>query len=150
MPQSKMVVKLSHQDIPDIVPLVLLASKDLPYTSEANPEAIERFLDQIPDCLRLGLVNDEGSIQGVLLGCKSYLPLYFTPVAVELLWYILPEYRRGRYALQMVREFEKWAVQNGCQMITMGNMANDYMQRTGEFYQRLGYKLSEQTYFKDL
>lgn len=147
---SKFIIELDDQDIPEIIDLVRLAYLELPYSLSLEPLRVSEFLKACPNRLMLGLVEFDGSLQGVLLGCKTLLNTSFLPVATELLWYVKPEYRRGKYALQMVREFEKWAKAEGCHMISMGNMANEYMDRTGKFYERIGYKLSEQTYFKDL
>lgn len=147
---SSYLLELSNSDIPDLIPLVELAYRDLPYTTSFDSVRVEQFLLNLPHGYMLGLVGSNGVLQGVLLGTVTFLSTSFSPVATELLWYVKPEYRRGKYALQMVREFEKWAKAQGCQMISMGNMANNSMETTGKFYQRLGYKLSEQTYFKDL
>lgn len=150
MPQSNYIIHLDHEDIPEIAQLVGLAYRDLPYVIPCDLDKVSQFLTALPKRLMIGLVGSNGSLYGVLLGTVSSLPTSFLPVATELLWYVKPEYRRGKYALQMVREFEKWAKAEGCHMISMGNMANEYMDRTGKFYERIGYKLSEQTYFKDL
>lgn len=150
MPQSKTILVLQDTDIQDIEPLVAEAFLELPYTIQYSPERVQEFLRSTTNKLMVGLCQDDGTILGVLLGCQTFVPTSFSPVAIELLWYVKPEYRKGKYALQMVREFEKWAKAQGCEMISMGNMANSSMATTGKFYERLGYKLSEQTYFKGL
>lgn len=144
------ILLLGTESIDDIVLLVGEAYQDLPYPLAFEPRRVQEFLNACPNLLMLGLVRSDGELLGVLLGLKTLLSTSFSPVATELLWYVKPEYRRGKYALQMVREFEKWAEAEGCHMISMGNMANDSMDRTGKFYERLGYKLSEQTFYKDL
>lgn len=70
--------------------------------------------------------------------------------AVELFWYVKPEYRGGTWPVRLLREFEVWAATRGCDQVCMIHMECSMPARLKEFYLRSGYQLIETVYRKNL
>jgi len=69
---------------------------------------------------------------------------YFTEdiYAYESMFYVRPEYRKGRTALLLLRTFEKWAKDNNCVEISVGISTEIDTEKTASFYEKLKYKRS--------
>jgi GNAT superfamily N-acetyltransferase len=137
------------EDLPVIVGLVSMAQKDLAYKLPFSPE---RVLQVLTEVLKQGVIiclTVETNIVGVFIALKTVTVTSMEPVAAELLWYVLPDYRKSRGALELLAAFEYWAREVAkVGVITMSNMTNTSAEMTNKLYLRRGYKLSEQTYFK--
>lgn len=97
----------------------------------------------------LAVLKEEEKVVG-LLGGALHNPLFSTTtLAIELLWYVQPEYRGSIKAVKMVKEFEAWAKSQGATMITM-IAQEDSGSDPSKVYERLGYKLTERTFTKEL
>lgn len=68
--------------------------------------------------------------------------------AQEVFWYVLPEHRGGRLALQLFNAFEKWAAEQGARTITVGHLAAINPDQMRRFYEKRGYHLLEHHYLK--
>lgn len=91
----------------------------------------------------------DGQIAGVLAGYVSALaPWTSMKCATEMLFYVRPEFRAGRSAVSLIRNFEKWGRAKGCGLVavTANHMAGD--ERVGRLYQRLGYAPLETIHVK--
>lgn len=73
-----------------------------------------------------------------------------TKVATELFWYVTPSHRGTKDSIKLIVAYEMWAEQNGCKLASICNMRNEYMERLGRLYERLGYHKAEETYLKEL
>ena len=69
---------------------------------------------------------------------------YFTEdvYAYDTMFYVKPEYRKGRTALLLIRAFEKWAKDNNCVEISVGISTEIDTEKTVSFYEKLKYKQS--------
>ena len=54
--------------------------------------------------------------------------------------YVLPEYRGSRAALKLVKSLETWAKQTGADDLHLGQTTAVDIDKTRQFYERLGYK----------
>lgn len=84
--------------------------------------------------------------KGFLAGVLNRFILGGQTMAVELGWYVLPEYRKSGVGKDLIGAFEAWALSRGCDLITMVSIDND----VGAYYEKNGYKLYERTYMKEL
>jgi len=97
----------------------------------------------------LMLLRDEEKILGMLGGAITTPPFSNTKFAIEIIWYVRPQYRGNIKAVKLVKEFETWAKEKGAKYIAMVSQMNSDVD-PGPLYERLGYKLSEKTYAKRL
>jgi GNAT superfamily N-acetyltransferase len=94
------------------------------------------------------LMEHEGEIAGGIGGIKCPDLLTGRASAIELFWYVKPEFRSGTWPVRLLREFEQWAVMRGCHEISMIHMECSMPERMKEFYTRNGYELFETMYRK--
>lgn len=62
-------------------------------------------------------------------------------------WFVEPE-ARG-WGLQLLREFERWAEEQGCQRIAIGCNANLWTEKHHKIYARKGYELEGLNFSKE-
>lgn len=60
--------------------------------------------------------------------------------ASELVLYVTPALRGSRVALRLVKAFEQWAGEMGAETVEVGVSTEVHVERTVEFYQRLGFE----------
>lgn len=92
--------------------------------------------------------HDKGKAVGVM-AAYAFTPLFSnSKVAVEVLWYLEPEYR-GRRGVDMKQAFEYWAKLIGAEFVQYGVLSTspDGLEK---LYQRDGMHKSETVYIKKL
>ena len=98
------------------------------------------------------VVESEGQVVGVFLAMLA--PAFFTDVilGVELMWYVLPEYRGklGDTPIRILDEYEKWAKAGGASMINMVNIDLLNGEKVAKIYKAKGYRLTENTFVKEI
>lgn len=95
------------------------------------------------------LLEDEaGQVAGGIGGISHPDLLSGEPCAVELFWYVKPEFRKGLWPVRLLRSFEGWAEANGCKTVAMIYMQDSQPEKMKEFYERSGYRLLESHYTK--
>lgn len=67
--------------------------------------------------------NDHGFIAGILT--DQYILLPDTKIAIEVAWWVAPEYRGKNIGKELYKEFEEWAKLNDAQAIIVGRQIND-------------------------
>lgn len=90
----------------------------------------------------------ENLIVGCLLGAGFPQLFNHQIVAKELMWYVHPEYRKTRKALTLVKNFEDWAKDHGCDLISLATFAGQ--EGVERFYKNRGFTLTELDYVKEL
>ena len=94
----------------------------------------------------------EGQVVGVFFAMLA--PAFFTNdlVGVELMWYLLPEYRGkvGSEALSMLDRYEIWAKERGATMVNMVNIDMLNGKKVAAIYEKRGYTLRENTFIKEI
>lgn len=86
---------------------------------------------------------DAGLPVGYIIGTIHRAIYSFRNLAVQEMWYVVPEHRGGLAALMLVREFEKWAMRHNAERIYMQvEHDNDplLVERIMRAMDRLGYK----------
>lgn len=145
-----MIRLASEKDIPRLVELGSLSLTDGPYAGKIkdNPEqAAVLALQVIRDRQGEVIVDEEnGQIVG-LLGYAVF-PHYYTgeKTAAEIMWYVMPEFRKSFIGVALFRRAEAEARKAGC--VTMQMSAPT--EAVGKAYEAMGYRALEVAYFKDL
>lgn len=82
----------------------------------------------------------------------SLVSLFWTEekIAVDLAWYLLPEYRGSGIATSMFQDFEKWAIQQGVRWCMPGQASDINVARMKGLYEHLGYKIIGMNALKEL
>jgi GNAT superfamily N-acetyltransferase len=138
------------EDIPRIVELGRRSLKDGPYAGriEDNPEQVEKFARQIISTLGKVLLwqEDDGQVTGLfafIMGPHFFDARFF---AQELIWYVLPEFRKGGAAVKLLWEAERIAKEVGVKFLQVTAPNAD----VEGLYGRFGYKQQEIVFQKDL
>lgn len=94
------------------------------------------------------LVAEEKEIAGVIAGLNTTEFLDGSMVCQEIIWYMLPEYRK--YGVKLFREFEILLKAKGVSKLIMGHLGNTKSEKLEKFYLKHNYKLFEQQFIKEL
>jgi len=95
------------------------------------------------------LVGEAGEIQGGL-GAIKYLDLHSGEWrATESFWYVLPAFRGGFGAMDLLLAYEKWARDQGCSMMSIIHLSDSFPEKLERLYRNRGYELVEKTYMKE-
>lgn len=86
---------------------------------------------------------------GVLVA-YCFEPIFSTTkLAVEVFWYLDPEYRSGRRGIEMMQAYEYWAKLVGCKVVQYGWLVSS-PEGMKKLYERSGAQLAEHVYYKTL
>lgn len=116
----------------------------------------DAFLEQWEGFYRLGYGVVFGAFEGeALVGVCGGLAFPDSNTgqerAQELFWWVEPGHRRAGPALALLRHFEAWAEERGCEAVTMA-----FLHSTGNgetldrWYRRRGYRPLETHYVREL
>ena len=137
----------------EILAIVREALDQSPYAKNASTpeklqEMIQPYLAGVSDHRTGILLHYENQIVGVLLGLVSDIHglAAIQRTAYEILWYVVPEHRKGKPSRVMLEAFEEWARTCGCSKVIMG----DFGGKLSKYYSRKGYTLAECAYVKDV
>lgn len=70
-------------------------------------------------------------------------------IAIEIFWYLDPEYRKGTRGIAMMKAYEYWAKLVGCRIVQYGWLVSS-PESLKTIYDKTGAVLSEQVYYKEL
>lgn len=91
-----------------------------------------------------GVVGFTCAVKGPLLACSSV----FT--ATEIAWWIDPEYRKGRYGIELMKFIESLAKEQGVKYFNMISMESCSPEVAERIYQCSGYHKTETSHTKVL
>jgi hypothetical protein len=139
----------TEADIPKLVEMGSESLREGPYKDELdNPEQSAKFaLEVISSAHGKVLVADEeGELRG-LLGFVLY-PHYFTgqQTAIELMWYVRPEYRRSMTGICLIRAGQRIAKTMGAAKMQLTAPTRE----VGAAYEAMGYRPIEVAYQRTL
>ena len=154
MKQQTMFLKILEQS--DLERFIVLCKKffdNSPYEDKSfSYEKVKDLAQQIIDSDKsesiVILLHDGEQAQGFIVGLTSETPFGTDKVAVELAWWVEPEYRGTRKSLELMKAYEAWARKVGCQIVQMGYIENSSPEKLAEIYNRNGYTLQEKGFWK--
>lgn len=113
----------------------------------------EHFVTQIQQFMDAGIglfiaAIDDGQVRGAI-GGVAY-PDFATGdlTAVELFWFVGPEYRM--VGVKLLIAFERLAKDRGCKRIHMVHLVNYSADKLDQFFERRGYRLTEKAFTREL
>lgn len=98
---------------------------------------------------RVWVAEIDGRICGFM--AASIVPCWFNQrlrIALENVWWMQPEFRNRPEGIRMLREFERWAKDQGAQVACMSDIVLEAGSPAGSILQRLGYEVTERTFLK--
>lgn len=131
-------------DSVQILEMLLNFAASSPYTNLVDTYRIGQMAGSfILDADKLALICPG---QGILLA--MFMPFAWGKVrtATEMAWWVEPEYRGNGVGQALIEAFQEWAADKECKAITLTSLDSS----VDKLYGRLGYKLCEQTYIKEI
>ena len=144
-----MIREATIDDIPRIVELGRRSLQDGPYAGriEDNPEQVAKFAGLVISVLGKVLLWEE-DVPATGVFAFIVAPHFFDgrKFAQELIWYVLPEARKGGAALKLLWEAERIAKGLGVKFLQLTAPTSE----VESIYGRFGYKQQEVVYQKGL
>ena len=95
----------------------------------------------------LGVLIVDGAIAGVLWGCLVTVPWSSTKMAQDAILFVSKEHRgNGKLLLE---DWERWAKYSGASAVCISTASGLETERVCKLYERMGYKLTGHTFFKE-
>jgi len=145
-----MIRLVETKDIDQLIPLVKafydesLSKYGFPMSEEVVKATIEHHIKN-----ESGLVLEiDNKVVGTIAGQFVELMGSGQKVFQEVIWYVLPEYRK--YGLKLFDETEEHCKRIGMSAIIMGYMGNLNCEKMDRFYKRHGYEPLEVQWIKKL
>jgi GNAT superfamily N-acetyltransferase len=136
----------------DLENLLYLGAKmheeSLVYYPPIERESVERYLEAVVSMPEVFLISFAFKDSPIGMITASAGPHAFSSVlrsGCELL-YVLPEHRGGRTAMKLVERFKEWSDDLGAVYSTMGVSTGLDPERTGRFFEFMGFEPMERTY----
>jgi len=135
-------------DINNIVELAKEMVSDTPFSSVIK-DKIEKIL-QVPHALSLVAEHEEDGLVGFFCGILD--KQFFTGQlrAMDLALFVDEKHRGSSAAIKFVKTFENWAKQKGATQAWLGQSVGKEIEKTKEFYERLGYHMMGVNTMKEL
>lgn len=140
--------------VKDVDDLIEMGKRFLDYSAFSGLTKVEdddlaRGLCSVLDNGVIFVAEKEGKIIGGICGMMS--KFWFAPrtnVAAELAWWVDEEHRGSMSSIALLKAFEKWAKQNGAQVISMSDLRIDEDYPAAPLFTRLGYSVAERSHVK--
>ena len=121
------------------------------YKDYFNDDTMREFAQTFitsPISEKVGLLalNEEGKPVGLLGGMINNFIFGDIKMAVEIAWWVEPEFRKSGLGKELIDAFELWANKNGCAFITLSFLED----KPAKIYEDIGYSFAEKSYIKRL
>ncbi len=114
----------------------------------------ETVLNQAFELIESGVVlmaEDQGRVVGLMLVIIAPFPMNMHYLqAIEWVFYVDPEYRRGGLGVKLIAEAEKRLIEKDVKFFTMVSLTNVTPKAANQLYESLGFEHSETNFTKDL
>ncbi len=146
-----MIRMYEEHDIPQIVELVLEFEKEFGCFSMVGGVEKEHFkksLIQMRELLCIWISEEKGTI-GCALAMFHYRNHYSNKVGLEeFFWFARKEYRGSKQNVLLLREAEKFAIDNSVYYMAMSSMTNASPESVDRFYLKNGFQHHQNQFLK--
>lgn len=145
--------KATQADVPTVLLMIKkfhasCSYKDIPFSEAKTLTLIANAANDHPD--NYCMVADKDGVVVGILAASLHAPLFSEEsVAVELGWWVEPEYRNGKAGLGLIRDFEKWAASKNVRVVQLSTLGTTDP-TVEDFFKRIGYYKVETTWHKRL
>lgn len=142
-------------DLDETVALVSRFCHETPYDISFDPQKIHDVVSSIingkaTEGIAILAQLDDKPV-GAIIGVVQPFLLSHDNVALELMWWMHPNYRKGRTAFKLLEAFEHWGKHiAGCTLVQMSTVQELNSEKLRKFYSKLGYKSAELSFYKKL
>lgn len=144
-----MIRRATHDDVPRIVAMGERFISDVyPAAITFNGDTLAALTTNLIDGAGVVFVAESatGDVIGMIALIVLMQPMSGETVATELVWWIHPDVRGGRAALELLAKAEEWAKSNGAKRLQMIAPSD----KVCRFYERLGFQRVEVAYMRTL
>jgi len=99
---------------------------------------------------KIFVVEDDNGLVGALGAAFLPDPYSGQMTAVEQFWYVLPSHRKTRVGMDLFLAFQQEAQKRQAKKMVMVHLAALTPESLQKFYEKEGFKLAEQTFWKEL
>jgi GNAT superfamily N-acetyltransferase len=92
--------------------------------------------------------DDDNQPVGMVAGACHETMFNSERLAHEMMWWMEPEFRTSKIALELQSAFEFWAKKVGATWVQMSSVETEYADRLDKFYKRKGFVPLERGYLK--
>ena len=140
--------------IDDLDQIVEMANRFIAFAPHLSliKHSADDIVNTVKSVLESGIIfviDVDGKAVGVLAAMMTsvwYSPS--TKLAAEIMWWVNEEHRGTIASIKLLRTYEKWALDNGANLIAMSDLVIEGQEPVGTTLNRLGYEMSERTYIK--
>lgn len=117
---------------------------------QALTEMLWTFFEDDPQRIFLMALDEENQEIAGIIACISTPNhfMYGNDFCIELVWYVRPEYRNTKAGFKLLKGYEQWAKNIGAKIVAVGCYEDS--DRIPQIYEKMGYKLKERVYTKEL
>ena len=134
------IVKLEQDKYDEFFNIVIKMVEEAEF-KDASPskDKIKKLFDA-PSVVTFGAIKDDKIIGFIMAAQHEYF--FSTKQKVsDLGFYVLPEYRGCSAAIKLIRKLEGWAKDIGINDLSISQTTAINIDRTKQFYERLGYQV---------
>lgn len=133
------IEKISEDRFDEFFNLVIKMVEEAQFKDAKPSKDKIQKLFKVPNAIAFGAVKDEKLI-GFIAGMKHEYFFSEKQRIGDLGFYVLPEYRGCSAAVKLIRKLEGWAKDMNVDDIYIGQTTKVNIDKTKQFYERLGYQ----------
>jgi GNAT superfamily N-acetyltransferase len=147
-----MIDELDLDTLPQIIPIGEAFAKEANYPGGWSwPDFARMWVSLLNGGLgKIFVSTDGGQLGGALGAVFTPDPYSGQMTAVEQFWYVLPEHRKTRAGMELFQAFQVEAKKRQARKIVMVHLASLTPESLQKFYEKEGFRLAEQTFWKIL
>jgi GNAT superfamily N-acetyltransferase len=115
----------------------MVAEAEFSYAKPEKHKILQLYKN--PNAVGFVAIEDD-KIIGFISGIFSEYFFSNRKQVTDLGFFVLPEFRGSRTALKLVKSLETWATEMGADDLHLGQTTAIEMDKTRQFYERIGYK----------
>ena len=133
------IVRLQEDRFDEFFNLVIKMVEEAEFKDAIPSSDKLKKLFKVPNAIAFGAIKDEKLI-GFVAGMKHEYFFSTKQRISDLGFYVLPEHRGCSAAIKLIRKLEGWANDVGVSDIYIGQTTKVNIDKTQQFYERLGYQ----------
>ena len=134
------IVRLQEDKFDEFFNLVIKMVEEAEF-KDATPSSDKlKKLFKVPNAIAFGALKDEKLI-GFIAGIKHEHFFSTNQKVSDLGFYVLPEHRGCSAAIKLIRKLEGWTKDAGISDLCIGQTTAINIDKTKQFYERLGYQV---------
>lgn len=149
-----MIRQANELDIPRLAVLAQAYSEEaknhsnFPYDADYAVANVATAM--LSDCNCLLVAVSSGQVVGFIWAMMTSLPWSRSPIVFDNIFYVSPEHRGTFIACHLLKKYERWAKNKGAVECCLSLASGITEDRTGRFYEAMGYRRIGSNFRKEL